>query len=218
MEKRKMKRIGILAVLAAAALAPGLANADQITLNLTAGYPHDGSGHLLPIGSTLVLLVDADNNGFGDLTKSGGAWKAGLGDVVLGVFPLNGGPDGVGTGDWAFQLDTTSSLYQVGDPMLLAWYNTPFDAGADGPCDTLSKVQFGTYRDDIPADLDNAVAGWTIPTKGGTFSLSALTEDAGGPAGFHGTASQEVTPEPVSMLSMLVIGGVVVARRRRKVA
>ena len=210
-----MKKIAIVTVLAGIARIPCVASADQITLNLAFGYLSNGSGQLLPVNSTMVLLVDADRDGFGDLTTSYNAWKADADDVILARFPLTAALDGPGTGDWAFQFDNATPGLQAGNPMMLVWYDFPYDADATGPCDILPEVSFGTYRDDIPADLGSAVAGWTIPTQGGTFSLNAFTEDAGGLTGFHGAADQVVIPEPASMLTMLVVGGLVAARRRR---
>jgi len=210
-----MKRIAILAVVA---LCPMIASADQITLNFGVGYLKTSGGSPLPTNSTLMILVDADQDGsFGDLTQSGDAWKADDGDEILGgsIFPLNGNLDGDGTGDWAFQWDTTTAPFAGGDKIMLAWYELPYDGSLTGPNADLPQVNFGTFREDGVADLDNGVAGWEIPTKSGTFELNAFTADAGGTAGFTGSAVGVVVPEPASMLLMLVGGGLLAARRRR---
>ncbi len=204
-----MKKMVIMAALAFSAL---LTQA-SITFNFAEGYlyKHDGST-VLPENSTIVLLLDANNNGsFGDLTQATTSWTADAGDVVLDRWAFNYNYD---TG---FGSDSPSYTYGgdviAGKQLKLVWYDKTYSAGDAGPGE---GVDFGMFRTD--SALTGSDTGWFVPADGNTIALSFLTANAGGDSlESAGTANFQTIPEPASaVLALLGAGMVYVVRRNTR--
>ncbi len=202
-----MKKIVLMAALAFSAV---LAQA-SISLNFTEGYlyKHDGST-VLPENSTIVMLLDADNDGsFGDLTQSTTSWTADAGDVVLDRWAFNYNYD-VG-----FGADSPTYTYggdiTVGKKIMLVWYDKAYSAGDAGPGE---GVYFGTFRTDDIQTGQNAT--WIVPSDGFTVNVGFLTANAGGDnAESLGAAQYQTVPEPATALLVAIGGGMAYALRRR---
>jgi hypothetical protein len=194
--------------LAAIALLPALASA-SVTLNLSAGALTD-SKHAPLIDGTLTLLADADGDGFGDLAASTQSWLVDEDDVLLLRSGLNDWLGVEGSHIAALQFDLTDGL-NPGDSLMLVWYDLPYSDSAMGPGE---GVAFGTYPSDEV--LDGSTSAWEIPADGSTIALNFLTPDAGGESPASAAAASQMTvPEPAAM-AVLGLGGLFVARRRRK--
>src|SRR4051812_20818216 len=99
-----MKKTLAIAV-AALALTSSLAQAN-VVLSVLAGQLTKADGITsLPIGSTLALIVDNGNNGFGDLTQATSSFSPGADDLVLGRQATNeDAAPGLGSYTFAFDL------------------------------------------------------------------------------------------------------------------
>jgi hypothetical protein len=204
------KALSLVVILAVAAAA----QADTVTLNVGAGllYQDDGATPL-PADSTLVILADADEDGFGDFTTPG-AWSDDPGDVVAAHFGLN---EAVGAGTALVGLsgisldDTDPDGLNTGDPLMLLWYDTPFDASDTGAGE---NVDFNTFRTDDT--IDGSTTGWEVPSGGAVIALNFLTVAVGGSnPESAGVADQTTVPEPATMLLLALGGGAAIVRRRR---
>jgi len=203
-----------LALMAAIALSPALANA-SVTLNMANGvfYKADGTTPL-PTGSTLVLLADANNNGFGDLTQATTTFKADPGDVVLARFASNDFAAGPGSSFDAIQFDFTGLT--AGRAIELVWYDTPFNAGATGPG---NSVHFGVFRSS--SILSFSDIGWNVPSDGSAFNLNFLTQSTGGDSPESAGIASFITaaapvPEPTSGIVALIGMGLASLFRRNR--
>ena len=165
-------------------------NLMSVSINLFAGnlYKADGTTPL-PLNSTVVLLADADGDGFGDLTTANANFTVDAGDVVLDHVLATNDALGDGTGSLLTQVTISSvpgSL--VGKQMLLVWYDKLFDAAATGPG---AGVQFRTFRTD--AVIDSSDIAWVFPADGSTVSLNFLTGANGGTNPESAGATTQVT-------------------------
>jgi hypothetical protein len=183
-----------------------------VTHNITAAYMYENDGSTpLSAGSTIVLLADANNNGFGDLTQATSAWTADAGDVIIGRYALDA-DNGAGSDLEALSFSLTGGI-DTGDPLMLVWYDTPYSAEAAGPGE---NVHFGTFRSDI-ADLDGSHRDWTVGADGGGYNLNFLTTSAGGSnPESAGMASFQTIPEPATALLAFIGAGLAWASRRAK--
>ncbi len=203
------KALSLVVILAVAAAA----QADTVTLNIGAGvlYQDDGATPL-PADSTLVIIADADEDGFGAFDQPD-AWSDDPGDVVAAHFGLNQAA-GAGTamaGLAGITLATEPDGLTTGDPLMLLWYRTPFDASDTGAGE---NVDFGTFRTDDAIDGSNT--GWEVPSGGAAITLNFLTAALGGSnPESAGVADQTTVPEPATMLLLALGGGAAIVRRRR---
>ncbi len=195
-----MKKFAILAALLA--VTPVVAQA-SVTINMANAYwyTHDGVTSQLPTGSTITLIADADGDGFGDLTQATDTWLGDADDVLMARWGSNGwvvwGEDG---NSWDSHQVPFAGL-AAGDPILMVWYELPYDGGATGPGE---GVYFGSYGD------------WLVPADGATVQYNFQTVAAGGQIpDCEGVADQMTVPEPASLALMLLGGGLLAARRRR---
>jgi hypothetical protein len=201
----------LIAVMLVLAMAPAAAQAGTVTLNMVNGlfFKADGTTGL-PENSTLVLLADADRDGFGDMTAAVNTWTADPDDILLQRWGSNDFAAGPGSSFDSVIFDYTGLA--AGDPMLLLWYCLPYDAmDDDGPG---QEVDFGMFRsDDV---LSASKIGWNVPAEGDTTDLNFATTSLGGdipdPAG---VAQYTTAPEPATML-MLLAGGAMMSRYARR--
>lgn len=198
-----------LPILAALALCPAVAQAD-VAINVTAGLLYRFDGSPLPKNSTVVLLADLDRDGFGNLTNPN-TFLADPQDFIVGR---------VGTDDIIVPGSLQQPFTFIGDPLLLAglvdaplalvWYDLPYSAGATSPG---SNTYFGTYTD--PIGIDGS-APWLFPASG-TVSMNFLTQAAGGSnTELSARTNFATAPEPASMLMVLLAGGLLSARSRKR--
>jgi len=194
----------------------------SISLALEAGYLFTaGGGSPLPTDSTLVLLVDKDGDGFGNLTQATSSFKGDPDDVILAYF--RNGPlpadEPYGPGSASAVVEFELNGIPVGADLLLVWYNTPFlnnvNAGPGG------GVSFGTYRTDSVSP-DGSIP-WEVPADGAsalplTFYTIGLTGTAGAPADSAGYANftTAAVPEPASLAILAAGVSLMVARRRNR--
>ena len=204
-----MKKLLLMVVIA---LSPAVAQA-SVTLNMSIGFLSTNDGSLLADGSTLTLLADTNGNGFGDLTQATSSWTGDPEDILLARFPSNGFLAGTGTSFDAITFEFEG--LEVGDPMLLVWYDLPYDSAAEGPGEA---VEFGTYRDDQPRDGANI--GWNVPADGATVGLNFVTTNVGGSVddalGQAQFSTVGVIPEPATALVTLLGGALVMTRSRNR--
>ena len=197
-----------LALLALVALAPTAAQA-AVVLNMAIGVLYKADGVTpLDANSTLVLLCDADNDGFGDLAQATDSWTADAGDIVAAIVPTDNLLGVDGSAYLALTVDVAGVT--AGKPLMLAWYDLPFDASASGPG---QGIAFGAYRtDDV---VNYSEIAWFVPADGATSALNFTTVNGYGElAESVGVANMVTVPEPVTM-SLLAVGGLLLARRRR---
>jgi hypothetical protein len=164
----KFKMQTIFALAASVLLAAGPAYA-VVSLNIGAGRLYKADGTTWANG-TAVYLVDADGDGFGDLTTATNSFKADPDDIILGKVPVI---DGI-VNDALPDFELVGQL-GVGDKILLIWYpDLPFANDLTGPGQARS---FGTFRSD--AALAFSDIGFVIPNDG-IWGLYAFTQDLGG--------------------------------------
>ena len=202
-----MKKTIIMSVLVLLLGAP-MAHAD-VALSTFIGQLLQQDG-LTPydVNSTLAIIADANRSGFNaDEFKAPDMWTTDTEDIVLGVFATN---DFLGLpGTTQTDLTYSSAGLEIGDPLTLAFYNTPYNPGATGAG---GGVWFGTYRTDDPGLGD---IGWLNPADGSTVSLTFLTQSVGGNVpDIAGVANMQTAPEPVSAVLGILGGGAMVLRRR----
>jgi hypothetical protein len=181
----------------------------NVVLNLIEGYLYKNDGStVLPENSTIALLCDANNDGFGDLTQATTSWAADAGDIVLGRWAFNYNLD-AGVGSDSITYDLTGTV-GVGDNLMLVWYDKAYSAGDAGPGE---GVHFGTFRtDDVISFSDIA---WTTPTDGG-WNLNFATANAGGDSlESAGAAQYQTIPEPATALLIAIGGGMAYVIRRK---
>jgi hypothetical protein len=201
-----MKKIAIMAAFAFSSL---FAQAN-VVLSMVEGYLYKNDGTtVLPENSTIVLLCDANNNGFGDLTQATTSWTADSNDVILGRWAFNYNLDtGIGSDVITYDLAGTVG---TGDNLMLVWYDKAYSAGDAGPG---QGVHFGTFRTDSAISFSDIA--WTTPTDGGwnlNFATVAATGDSPESAG---VASFQTVPEPATAMLALIGGGMAYALRRNK--
>lgn len=194
-------------------ISPVMANADvTVTLYIGQLLKQDGTTPF-GLGSTLALLADADNDGFGQLNQ-GNTWSTDTGDVVLGSFQTNDFL-GDGTGTSQNVVSFSYNNLSLNDPLMLVFYDTPFipsSTGAGG------GVNYGFYRSDSPDALLGGI-GWLTPADGSTVDLFFITQSFEGSAPNAAGIAQfqtigTVVPEPVSSILALIGGGAMAFRRR----
>lgn len=202
-----MKKSTLTLVLAALCLAGSAAQA--VTINLNVGFLYENNGTTaLPVGSTLVLLADTANNGFGNLSLSTGSFAPAVDDIVLDRWGLDGilAGDGTTQRPVSFNLDGFGGPAGLsgGDALMLVWYQTPYSALATGPG---AGVFYGAYRTD--SVLDGSDIAWNTPAgNGDTVSLNLFTQNTGAgsvPDSATRAQFQTIVPEPST--GMLVLGG-----------
>jgi len=201
-----MKKIVMMAALAFSAL---LAQA-SVTLNMAEGilYKHDGSTPL-SLDSTMLLLCDADGDGFGGLTNDT-SWTTDSGDVVLARWGFNdyAGPN---IGSDAIMFDLASGV-GTGDNLMLVWYDKIYNAADTGAG---KGVYFGAFRTDSTISFSDT--GWIVPGDGAGINLNFLTANAGGDSlESAGVASLQTIPEPTTAVLALIGGGLAYMVRRKQ--
>lgn len=204
------KVLPILAVIGLAPL-PALAVPD-VTIELGVGPLLRADGVTpLPQNSLMVLLADADGDGFGDPAL--GLLKADPGDVIIRTFGTN---NGGGPGTYASSPIIFDETGLVNAPLLLAFYDKPFNAG-DPLANPGPGVFFNTFRTDQVLNFSDS--GWIVPGPGSFITLNFLGAifDSNSPhtsAAF--TTSQTTVPEPATAaLLAAAVSGLVIRRRRR---
>jgi len=195
-----MNKKSLITVAAVLALTCVNAQATVNTVVKLAGLT-DSEGEFLQLNSTVVVLVDANMNGFGDLTQATSSFKADDGDEIVfrgGTTDMVNGFDFDGAIDQAINgLSGTLAEKAV----KVVWYDKLFDLTDQGPG---AGVDFGM------AEIGN------LPADGFSNNLEFFSEDIGGtedPAQF--VANMTTVPEPAS-LAFLLLGGAMIAKRPRK--
>lgn len=183
----------------------------SVTLNMSLGFFYESDG-LTPLAanSTLVLLADADNDGFGDLTLATDSWVDDIGDIVLAQFPMNGFLAGPNSSFDAINFDLIDGV-DTGDDLMLVWYDQTFEPSDEGPG---KDVSFGTFRSDSVISFSDIA--WEVPADGNTVNLNFITTLIGGDSPESAGAAQYVTvPEPAAIVLLISGAGLMAARRRR---
>lgn len=203
----------IMGLMAAVAFGATLAQA-SVSLNMYNGFFYENDGSTpLSLNSTIVLLADANNNGFGDLTQATTSWTADAGDVVLARWNLNENAEGAGTSFDAVIFDYAGLT--AGYDMLLVWYDKTYSVGDVGPGE---GVYFGTFRtDDV---ISYSTINWSVPTDGGLYDLNFMTAALAGGTGESlesaGIAQYQTIPEPATAVLAVIGGGLAYFVRRAK--
>jgi len=202
MNKKKMV-LSIAAVVCSTLFAQA-----EVVLSMVNGnmYKHDGTTPV-SVNSTLMLLCDADGDGFGDLTQATTSWTADAGDVVLARWgTMNAGSDEV----LLSPFNLTGGVDQ-NDKLMLVWYDKAYSAGDAGPGE---GVYFGQFRTDSVISFSDI--GWFAPADG-TYGLNFATIDAGGDSlESAGAASLQTIPEPTTAVLALIGGGLAYVVRRKQ--
>lgn len=203
-----MKKIVLLTAVVAFGAAVAQAN---VTLSMFNGYFYENDGTTpLSLDSTIVMLCDADGDGFGDLTQATTSWIADVDDVVVGRWNLNENAAGAGSSFDFFSFDLAGTV-GTGDKLMLVWYDKTYGVGDAGPGE---GVHFGTFRTDDAISFSDS--GWFAPADGAAINLNFATVSAGGDSlDSTGIASYQTVPEPASAVLALLGGGMVYAARRR---
>jgi|GEM_PF-1187990 len=213
-----MKRLLPAAILAMAPVAALAVPDVSIELNVARMFRADGVTPL-PTNSLMTLLADVDGDGFGDLTS--GKLLPDLDDRIIATFGSNGGnpiplvdpgTPGAHTND-IIVFDETGLVTK---PILLVWYDTPFDP-AKPFANVGGGIAFGTYRTDEIINGSNFA--WVVPGPGSAGSLNVLL-----PEFFPGsllsaadlTASQSTVPEPATLAMLVVAATCLLPNRRRR--
>jgi len=195
-----MKMKSFMTIAAVLALTSVSAHAAVNTTIKLAGLS-DAGGEFLTAGSTVVVLVDANMNGFGDLTQATSSFKADDGDEIIfrgGTTNLVNGSEFQGAIDQAIN-GISGAL--AAKAVKVVWYDKLFDPVAQGPG---AGVDFGM------AEIGN------LPNDTFSNDLTFFSQDIGGtedPAQF--VANMTTVPEPAS-LAFLLLGGAMIAKRPRK--
>ena len=180
-----------------------------VTVNMWGGIFLKAVG-LTPLSfnCTVLLLADANNYGFGDLTQATTSWTADAGDIVLarwGTDDINA----AGSSESAIVFDYAGLT--AGYDMMLVWYDKAYNAADAGPGEL---VAFGTFRTDDTISFSDM--GWFVPSDGFTVALNFATESLGGDsADSLGIANMTTIPEPATALLALIGGGLAYMVRRR---
>jgi hypothetical protein len=211
MKMKKMKKMKkIMGLMAAVAFCATIAQAD-LTFNMINGFFYENDGSTpLSLNSTLVLLADTDNDGFGDLTQATTSWKADDGDTVLFRWNTD---DSMGAGSDGEGLYYTGYAgLTAGRDLMLVWYDKAYSAGDAGPGE---GVYFGTFRTDSVISFSDIA--WELPPDGYTISLNFATVNMGGDsADSLGVAQYQTVPEPATALLVAIGGGMAYVLRRNK--
>jgi hypothetical protein len=200
-----------LPMLAAIAIGPALAQAD-VALNVTAGILYsENVPNLLPQNSTVVLIADVGGNGLGNLADPT-SFQGDADNVIIG----RTGSDDVlagGSLQQPFVFIGNPAAPLVGSDLYLVWYKTPYNMSATGPG---ANVPYGVYTD--PVGIDGS-APWVFPADGATIALNFFTESVGGSNPETRAVTNLTTngiPEPASLLTLLLAGGLLSTRTRQK--
>lgn len=199
-------------------LAFSFAQAQTVTINLTASRLYDSSGTMLNTGGLVLLVADTSHNGFGSFL-SGSSLSAGsflnVDDQILGFTTILG--NGTGTAFSSFaSIPLASSPYTnltTGDPLAVVWFST-----LTGSSTTLAVGNsYGLFSS---TSLSTDGDPWATPADGATIDLVFKTLLAGGThAESEAYAAYTVSaiPEPstyAAIVGSLILG--VAFRRRRK--
>ena len=148
----------------------------------------------LPTNSTVILIADADNDGFGDFTQATESFLADPDDTLLAHF---GTDDSNGPGSFLTPITFTDPSL-TGADLLLVWYDLPFNAANTGPGEA---TPFGTFRTD---DITDGTDPWVVPSDGSTIALTLLTDSAGGSTPDPAASTNQVTNDPAATAPSII--------------
>jgi hypothetical protein len=190
----------------------------EIVLNFTVKGLSDSNGELLPVGSLVLLVADADgdNPDFNDYQISDDSFLGDPEDAILGKMeitqPLFFADQYLsGTVQWSNEEMST----HTGDSLALIWFDLEKSV-ADLDGGPGEGVAYGVLHSKEKLGTDVAATSLVVPADPSNLDimiqgdLQASLAQAGAL-----NASYVTVPEPASMLILALGGGAALLRRRR---